>query len=179
MAKIESEKFIGNKAALLLYVGSENLAQSGLQQMRRGVVLANVRTASVIHSCKEKRRHRFLVRFAFDHLAPADCGIVHLDGIEYGDFQTARNESPLVADLTAHFRIKRRVFQDDVQNPFVFPEAHDFCFAGTLFVTDEMRTRIAVGRPAFGSHRVDALLHIGSRTRLLFFHTFLVAFFVD
>ena len=179
VAEVEAEEFVRNEATLLLHVSAEHFAESGLEQVRCGVVLADVSATIVIDGCHEHGAHRLFVSFALHDLTTAESGIVHLHGVKHLDFEVGRNERSLVTNLATHFGVERRGFENDAQNALVFAPADNLRFASGEFITDKVCASFAVLRPAFGTHRVDALLHVGAGAGLLFFHALVVAIFVN
>ena len=69
VAEVEAEEFVGNEATLLLHMSAEHLAERSLQQVSRGVVLADVVTAVVVDGSHEHGTHRRFVGRTLLHLA--------------------------------------------------------------------------------------------------------------
>ena len=179
VAEVKAEEFVRNEATLLLHVSAEHFAESGLEQVRCGVVLADVSATIVIDSSHEHGTHRLFIGRTLIHLTAAEGGIVHLHGVEHVNLEVGRNERSLVANLATHFGVERRGFEHDAEHALVFAPADNLRFTSGEFVAHELGAFFAVLRPAFGTHRVDALLHVGAGAGLLFFHALLVAFFID
>ena len=114
MGEVETELSIGNIRSLLLNMGSEDLAQSLIEEVCTGVIVRNFLTALCVYYEGEA-----CIAVLGEFLRDMDCKAVFLDGVEDIDPFAGGLDISGISYLAAHLSVERSFVEDELEHLLV------------------------------------------------------------